>query len=310
MNDEFQIQNSAFIIHKFSPHREQLLQKHQLSQAKSVLPKVFKGIALFTPGGDLIYCIDPKKQERWHLHLCAGLQEILGLPEPPHFLVPCYTATIDCWLNPRNGQVQIFAEAYPLVLRHQALLNAVFEIKELVWQAAPWSEGLCDPMVLATNRSLFPQLWQDHNLIVRYSLSHNQPKLRLKSDLVDRVQKTHLQTREDKETQIEKLSLEVSPTSPQFNEQTLGYVLRLFVAGHSANTERILQTLHQLLEQSLHRPYTLKVVDVFKHPEQAEADSVSATPTLVKVSPLPMRKLVGDLDNAAKILQMLASPEG
>ncbi|MFM7558989.1 MAG: circadian clock protein KaiB, partial [Cylindrospermopsis raciborskii] len=60
---------------------------------KPSLPQVFKGIALFTPGGDLIYCIDPSKQKRWHLHLCGVLQQILNLSEPPHFLVPCYTAT-------------------------------------------------------------------------------------------------------------------------------------------------------------------------------------------------------------------------
>ena len=70
-------------------------------------PQLFKGIALFTPGGDLIYCIDSSKQGRWHLNLCAALQEILDLPEPPHFLVPCYTATIDHWLNPQTQKVQV-----------------------------------------------------------------------------------------------------------------------------------------------------------------------------------------------------------
>ena len=295
-----------------------------MSQAKSLLPKLFKGIALFTPGGDLIYCIDPTKQERWHLHLCLGLQEILELPEPPHFLVPCFTATIDCWLNPRIGQVQVYAEAYPLVLRHQPLLNAVFETGDLVWQPAPWLEGVCDSMALATYRSLFPQLWEDHDLIVHYSLSPIKSPLKYKSNLVENYRlKTQLHlsspleerhTERDIETQVGKeLPSEVDSTSPQPNEhqppEKLGYVLRLFVAGHNANTERILQTLHQILEQSLLHPYTLKVVDVFKHPEQAEADSVSATPTLVKVSPSPTRRLVGDLDNATKILQMLASPE-
>lgn len=91
--------------------------------------------------------------------------------------------------------------------------------------------------------------------------------------------------------------------------EMLGYVLRLFVAGHSATTERILQTLHQLLEQYLHHAYTLKVIDVFKHPEQAEADQVSATPTLVKVWPQPIRRLVGELDNLEKLLQILQSPQ-
>lgn len=98
----------------------------KLNVNKLSKPQLFKGIALFTPGGDLMYCIDPNKQGRWHLNLCAALQEILDLPEPPHFLVPCYTATIDHWLNPRTQQVQIFAEAYPAVIRHQAVLNAIF----------------------------------------------------------------------------------------------------------------------------------------------------------------------------------------
>lgn len=255
-----------------------------MNQAKSVFPKLFKGIALFTPGGDLIYCIDPNKQAHWHLHLCGALQEILDLPEPAHFLVPCYTATLDRWLDPRTQQVRTFAEAYPPVLRHQALLSAVFETGELVWQAAPWTEGLCNPMVLATYYQQFPQLWEDHDLIVRFE--------RCPADELAIAPPTlpHSQS-------------VVSPLLQQPEPQ--GYVLRLFVAGNSATTERILQTLHQLLEQSLDHPYTLKVIDVFKHPEQAEADQVSATPTLVKVWPQPMRRLVGELDNVEKILQVL-----
>lgn len=239
------------------------------------LPQLFKGIALFTPGGDLIYCIDPSKQRRWHLHLCTTLQEILDLPEPPHFLVPCYTATIDHWLNPHTQQIQTFAEAYPTVLQHQALLNAIFNTNNLVWQPAPWKEGLCDRVVLSTHRSTFPQLWEDHDLIVRSDLS--EPELILPP------------------TQ----SIATTP------ERTQPYVLRLFVAGQSPNTERILQTLHELLEQYLSQPYTLKVIDVLSHPELAEANQVSATPTLVKVHPSPVRRVIGDLDNVNRILNML-----
>ena len=249
---------------------------------QSPSPQFFKGIALFTPGGDLIYCIDASKQSRWHSHLCTGLQKILHLPEPPHFLVPCYTATVDRWLDRRTQQVKTFAEAYPLVIRHQALLNAVFGTQEVVWQAAPWSDNFCDPIVLATNHSTFPQLWEDHDLIVRFEQNF-----------------------------IPAASVEQqSVAPPQLNQpENSGYVLRLFVAGYSMNTERILQTLYRILEESLPYPYTLKVVDVSKHPEQAEADQVSATPALVKVWPPPVRRLIGELDNVEKILQILGSPE-
>ncbi|HEY9849693.1 MAG TPA: circadian clock KaiB family protein [Leptolyngbyaceae cyanobacterium] len=242
--------------------------------------KIFKGIALFTPGGDLIYCIDLNKQNRWHLHLCAGLQEILGLAEPPHFLVPCFTATIDKWLDRRTGEVKISAEAYPPVLRHQALLNAVFETGELIWQAAPWPDELCNPLLLATYRQEFPQLWEENELVVRFDRNVVHP--RFQSDLYSPL-----------------------PKLPD----TQGYVLRLFVSGHNASTERTLKTLYNFLEQSVYQPYTLKVIDVFKHPEQAEADQVSATPTLVKVWPRPVRRIVGEIEDVNTILRLLVSPE-
>ncbi|BAZ30343.1 KaiB domain-containing protein [Cylindrospermum sp. NIES-4074] len=252
----------------------------KLTTDKLSRPLLFKGIALFTPGGDLIYCIDPSKQGRWHLHLCGALQEILDLSEPPHFLVPCYTATIDNWLDPRSQEVRTFAEAYPAVIRHQAVLNAIFGTGELVWQATPWQEGLCDRLMLATYRASFPQLWEDHDLIARLDLSEPAPPNH------PPVITTH---------------------KPPLKTQ--GYVLRLFVAGHSGSTERILENLHELLERSLGHPYTLKVIDVLTHPEQAEIDQVSATPTLVKVWPQPIRRIVGNLDNVEKLLQMLGAKE-
>jgi circadian clock protein KaiB len=257
------------------------------SSAKAHTSKLFKGIALFTPGGDLVYCIDPHKQSRWHLQLCSVLQEMLGLAEPPHFLLPCYTATIDRWLDPKTQKVCTSAEACPRVLRYQVLLNAIFAAGDLMWEATPVEQEVCDPIVLASYRKQFPQLWEDHDLVIH--LERAEPR----------------QFPEISETRHTALSW-----LPQSSvEQPQGYVLRLFVAGHNAATERTLQNLHQLLEKSLPQPYTLKVVDIYKHPDQAEADQVSATPTLVKVWPKPTRRIAGDLDDAGKILQMLSTPK-
>ncbi len=242
-----------------------------MTQKQQPFPQIFKGIALFTPGGDLIYCVDSNKQDRWHLHLCAGLQEILELPEPPHFLVPGYTATIDRWLDPHTQQLRTSAEIYPPVQRHQALLNAVFQTGELIWQVLPWPVELGDPIVLETYRDQFPQLWEDRDLIVQFKRTGLPPRIH--------------------------------------TDVTSGLVLRLFVSGNSGNTERILQILHQILEESLHQPYTLKVIDIFKHPEQAEANQISATPTLLRVWPQPVRRIVGDLNNVERFLQILGIPE-
>ncbi|MCZ0902429.1 circadian clock KaiB family protein, partial [Microcoleus sp. HI-ES] len=77
--------------------------------------------------------------------------------------------------------------------------------------------------------------------------------------------------------------------------------MRLFVSGSNPSTERTLETLHQFLEKCLDRPYTLKVIDVLKHPDQAEADQISATPTLIKFWPKPVRRIVGELNDDENI---------
>lgn len=244
----------------------------------SAFPKspslAFKGIAVFTPGGDLVYCRDYQKRAQWHLNLCGALQERLGLSESPHFLVPAFTATVDCWRNSATGSMQIAAEAYPFVYRYQGLLNAIFELGNLEWTRLKFSPDMVDWSVLETYRSHFPPLWESHNLVL---------------DLSD----TAL----------------VSPNAvssvDQTSDRSKGTVLRLFVSGHSAATEQILTTLQSVLEGSRHQPYTLQMVDVSKHPEQAEADQVAATPTLVRVTPAPARRLVGELDNPRAILSLL-----
>ena len=100
-----------------------MLETNDFNSKELSFPQFFKGIALFTPGGDLIYCLDTEKKSRWHTHLCGALQGMLGLSESPHFLIPSYTATVDKWLEPRTQKLRVSAEAYPAVLKYQTLLN-------------------------------------------------------------------------------------------------------------------------------------------------------------------------------------------
>jgi circadian clock protein KaiB len=243
-----------------------------------VLPELFKGIALFSPGGDIVYCIDPSKQGHWHLNLCAALQEALGLSEPPHFLVPAYTATIDRWFDPQSRQIKTIAEVYPAVQRYQSLLNAIFETNNLQWQTASWQDEFCNPFVLETYRDQFPQLWETHNLIMKYHpLDYLNPSFP-----------------------------DIAPDSDNYYPPQ-NYVLRLFVSGNNATTKQTLKTIHQLLEKELRYPYSLKVIDVSQYPEQAEINQVSAIPTLVRVWPQPVRRIVGELEDLPRILQILAN---
>ena len=80
------------------------------------------------------------------------------------------------------------------------------------------------------------------------------------------------------------------------------YVLKLYVAGSTPNSQRALKTLRIILEEDFKDVYALKVIDVLKNPQLAEEDKVLATPTLAKVLPLPVRKIIGDLSDREKVL--------
>jgi circadian clock protein KaiB len=80
------------------------------------------------------------------------------------------------------------------------------------------------------------------------------------------------------------------------------YVLKLYVAGNTPTSIRALKTLNNILEEEFQGVYALKVIDVLKNPQLAEEDKILATPTLAKILPPPVRKIIGDLSDREKVL--------
>ena len=80
------------------------------------------------------------------------------------------------------------------------------------------------------------------------------------------------------------------------------YVLKLYVAGNTPNSVRALKILKNILQKDFQGVYALKVIDVLKNPQMAEEDKILATPTLSKVLPPPVRKIIGDLSDREKVL--------
>ncbi len=80
------------------------------------------------------------------------------------------------------------------------------------------------------------------------------------------------------------------------------YILKLYVAGNTPNSMRALKTLREILENEFKGIYALKVIDVLKNPQLAEEDKILATPTLAKILPPPVRRIIGDLSDREKVL--------
>jgi len=81
--------------------------------------------------------------------------------------------------------------------------------------------------------------------------------------------------------------------------------LTLFVCG--APDKRLLDNVLSLFGGDPDR-FDLEIVDVLQHPERAHSERISATPSLVKISPLPRVVLTGDL-SAASVRWQLAVAE-
>jgi circadian clock protein KaiB len=89
------------------------------------------------------------------------------------------------------------------------------------------------------------------------------------------------------------------PPFPHCGER---YVLKLFVTGSTARSLRAITNIKRICERHLAGRYNLEVIDVYQRPRLARAEQIVAAPTLVKVLPLPLRKLIGDLADTDRTL--------
>ena len=78
--------------------------------------------------------------------------------------------------------------------------------------------------------------------------------------------------------------------------------LKLYVAGQSPKCIAAVANLNRFCEQYLAGRYRVEVVDLLDNPRLARDDQILAIPTLVRKLPEPLRKIVGDLSNAERML--------
>lgn len=83
------------------------------------------------------------------------------------------------------------------------------------------------------------------------------------------------------------------------------YKFRLYVAGDGPNSAQAQANLIALCQVHLPDRYEIEVVDVLKAPTLALKDNVLMTPTLLKLSPAPVRRIVGALSQMQIVLDTL-----
>ena len=80
------------------------------------------------------------------------------------------------------------------------------------------------------------------------------------------------------------------------------YMLKLYVTGVTPRSRTAIKNLKEILKEDYKGAYSLTVIDVLKQPKLAEDEKILATPTLIKVLPPPVRRIIGDLSEKEKVL--------
>lgn len=83
------------------------------------------------------------------------------------------------------------------------------------------------------------------------------------------------------------------------------YKFRLFVAADTLNSAQAASNLNALCKAHLAGCHEIEVVDVFKDPKRALAEGIRMTPTLLKLAPGPVRRIVGTLADRDRVMQTL-----
>lgn len=85
-------------------------------------------------------------------------------------------------------------------------------------------------------------------------------------------------------------------------EPAAEYILRLYIAGSSPKSLQAIANVKRICEQNLLGHYELQVIDLYQQPQLAQGEQILAAPTLIKKLPQPLRRVIGDMSSAERVL--------
>jgi len=97
---------------------------------------------------------------------------------------------------------------------------------------------------------------------------------------------------------------EIRPSTPSSGVAPVQQeqILRLYIAGQTPRSIKAFANLKRICEEHLKGRYRIEVIDLIQNPQLAAGDQILAVPTLVRLLPEPVRKIIGDLSNTDRVL--------
>ena len=80
------------------------------------------------------------------------------------------------------------------------------------------------------------------------------------------------------------------------------YNMRLYVAGQTPKSLAAFVNLKKICEEHLKGKYSIEIIDLMVNPKLAQGDQILAIPTLIRRLPEPIKRIIGDLSDAERVL--------
>jgi circadian clock protein KaiB len=83
------------------------------------------------------------------------------------------------------------------------------------------------------------------------------------------------------------------------------YRLTLYITGASPNSVKAVHNIKSICEQFLQNNYELEIIDIYQQPLLAKSEQIIALPLLVRHTPMPVKRLIGNMSDREKVLRGL-----
>jgi circadian clock protein KaiB len=88
------------------------------------------------------------------------------------------------------------------------------------------------------------------------------------------------------------------------------FKFRLYIAAYTLNSAQAVANLNTLCRVHLADRHEIEIVDVFREPQRALAEGIRMTPTLIKLAPAPVKRIIGTLGQTQRVLETLGLETG
>src|SRR6478672_378141 len=83
-------------------------------------------------------------------------------------------------------------------------------------------------------------------------------------------------------------------------------VFKIYIAGNNARNRELISSYKEVCATKLtQNQFQIEVVDILKHPTEAEKNKILATPTIIRCKPQPEKRTIGDFRENSKAVMAL-----